>query len=40
MVEYLQGLSPTAAIVDGIVRLVSFFVYLGPLISGTRPKFL
>ena len=40
MVEYLQGLSPNAAIVDGIVRLVSFFVYLGSLIPGTRPKFL
>ena len=40
VVEYLQGLSPNAAIVDGIVRLVSFFVYLGSLIPGTRPKFL
>ena len=40
MVEYLQGLSPNAAIVDGIVRLVSLFVYLGSLISGTWLKFL
>ena len=40
VVEYLQGLSPNAAIVDGIVRLVSLFVCLGSLISGTWPKFL
>lgn len=39
VVEYLQGLSPNAAIVDGIVRLVSLFVYLCSLISGTWPKF-
>ena len=36
VVEYLQGLSPNAAIVDGIVRFVSLFsVYLGSLISCT-----